>query len=69
MIKPTHKGVTAPSRYQEQNDCSVRSIANAKNITYLIRTKLCQNDDNLTSWSTSEVGVFHREFCLSSDDL
>lgn len=34
MIKPTHKGVTAPSRYQEQNDCSVRSIANAKNITY-----------------------------------
>lgn len=34
MIKPTHKGVTAPSHYQEQNDCSVRSIANAKNITY-----------------------------------
>ena len=34
MIKPTHKGVTAPSRYQEQNDCSVRSIANAKNIPY-----------------------------------
>ena len=34
MIKPTHKGVTAPINYQEQNDCSVRSIANAKNITY-----------------------------------
>ena len=34
MIKPTHKGATAPHRYQEQNDCSVRSIANVKNITY-----------------------------------
>lgn len=34
MIKPTHKGVTAPSNYQEQNDCSVRSIANASGVSY-----------------------------------
>lgn len=34
MIKPTSTGVSAPRSYQELNDCSVRSIANVKDITY-----------------------------------
>lgn len=34
MIKPTQAGVSAPNHYQETQDCSVRSIANASNQTY-----------------------------------
>lgn len=65
MIKPTHKGVTAPSCYQEQNDCSVRSVANAKNITYeeahnllksLGRVNACTTSDRNTAIACTTLG-------------
>lgn len=34
MFKLSHKGVTAPKHYNETNDCSVRSLANASGKTY-----------------------------------
>lgn len=54
MIKPTHKGVTAPSRYQEQNDCSVRSVANAKNITYEEAHNLLKSIGRVNGCTTSD---------------
>jgi hypothetical protein len=34
MFNKQHKGVTAPSHYNESNDCSVRAVANASGKSY-----------------------------------
>lgn len=34
MFKLSHKGVTAPKHYNEKEDCSVRSVANASGKSY-----------------------------------
>lgn len=34
MFKHTSKGIVAPLHYQESNDCSVRSVANASGLSY-----------------------------------
>ena len=57
MIKPTHKGVDAPSRYQEQNDCSVRSIANANNCTYEQAHNLLKSLGRVNGCTTSDRNV------------
>lgn len=34
MFKLSHKGITAPKHYNEKEDCSVRSVANASGKSY-----------------------------------
>lgn len=57
MIKPKYKGAIAPSRYNEQNDCSVRSIANAKNITYEQAHNLLKSLGRKDGCTTSDRNV------------
>lgn len=57
MIKPTHKGVTTPSSYQEQNDCSVRSIANASGVSYIGAHTLLSSLGRQSGCTTSDRNV------------
>lgn len=57
MIKPTHKGATAPSNYQEQNDCSVRSIANASGVSYIGAHTLLSSLGRHSGCKTSDRNV------------